>query len=96
MRLAVLFTTTALTLSAATPYQRLVSEHFEILAPRDPEANAVLLHLEFARAFFEREAKAPPAPRTLAADLRARHQRPVRPHARARPGLWLLCVLARP
>lgn len=57
MRLAALFTATALTLAAAVPYQRLVSEHFEILAPRDPEATAVLHQLEFARAFFEQSAK---------------------------------------
>ena len=57
MRLAVLFTGTALTLTAAGPYQRLVSEHFEILAPRDPEATAILHELEFARAFFDQSAK---------------------------------------
>ncbi len=57
MRLAVLFTGTALTLTAAGPYQRLVSEHFEILAPRDPEATAILHELEFVRAFFEQSAK---------------------------------------
>ena len=57
MRLAALFTSTALTLAAAGPYQRLVSEHFEILAPSDPEATAILHELEFARAFFEQSAK---------------------------------------
>lgn len=56
MRLAGLFIATAIILAAA-PYQRLVSEHFEILAPRDPEATAVLHQLEFARAFFEQSAK---------------------------------------
>ncbi len=57
MRLAALLTATALIMPAAVPYQRLVSEHFEILAPRDPEATAVLHQLEFARTFFEQSAK---------------------------------------
>ena len=56
MRLAALFAGTALTLTAG-PFQRLVSEHFEILAPRDPEATAILYELEFARAFFQQSAK---------------------------------------
>ncbi len=56
-RLAALFIATALPLAAAGPYQRLVSEHFEILAPRDAEAAAVLRELEYARAFFSQSAK---------------------------------------
>ena len=51
---------------AAGPYQQISSEHFDILAPRDPEAVAVLQQLELAHAFFEREAK-----------LHSPHARPV-------------------